>query len=380
MKDEELSRSEFRRNVILFFALGVTALFLWMIRDFLQPLFLAAISSALLYPVYFRLERRLKRRWLASLITVCLFAVAALAVIGGLLGLVVKQAIELRDVIAPELTEQRGQHNVAWVVAWLRANYPALGEFLPDAAEVTKLVNQVVSTVSDFLIRSMSSAPAGIALFLLQSFVMLYALYFFLIDGRKILRHGKTLLPLSESEQDVVLERFVSVTRATLKGSLLIGVLQGGLCGVALWMVGIESWAILSLIMLALSVVQGVGPPIVWVPALIVVYSRGQVTEAIVAAIWCGAVVGTLDNLLRPHLVGKDAKLPDLLILVGTLGGIALFGVVGLIVGPIICALFLTAWEIYRTAFGRPIPRRPIDGDAVGSAPGSKPRDPVDLD
>lgn len=380
MTDEEPISQGFRRNVILFLALGVTALFLWMVRDFLKPMFLGAIASSLLHPMYLWLERRLKLPWLASLVTVCFFALVAFTVIGGLLGIVAKQAVELSEALVPELTENSGQHNVAWVLAWLRANLPGLGELLPEAGEVMKMFDHMVSKVSDYLIRNISRAPAGLALFLIQSFVMLYAMYFFLIDGRRMLSNGKTLLPLSEAEQDAVFGRFVSVTRATLKGSLLIGILQGGLCGVALWMVGIEGWAFLSLIMLALSVVQGVGPPIVWVPALFVAYSRGQVTEAIVAAIWCGAIVGSLDNLLRPHLVGKDAKMPDLLILVGMLGGIALFGLVGLIVGPIICALFLTAWDIYRTAFRHTLGLRGV-GEDDGAAPSAesgpdKPADP----
>ncbi|MGE9271337.1 MAG: AI-2E family transporter, partial [Verrucomicrobiales bacterium] len=291
------------------------------------------------------------RPWLASITTVLLFAVVALIVIGGLLGIVAKQAVDLSDVLMPALEEGKAEETFRWVGPWVQEHVPSLAQFVPERKVMVEEINQAISAASGFLMKNLSKAGTGAVAFILKSFVMLYAMYFFLIDGRSILRQTRNLLPLSEREKDRVFDRFVSVTRATLKGSLLIGFLQGGLCGLALWAVGIEGWAFLAVIMFALSVIQGVGPPIVWLPALLVAYSRGQVVESIVAAVWCGAVVGSLDNLLRPHLVGKDAKMPDLLILVGTLGGIALFGLVGLILGPIICALFLTVWDIYRVAF-----------------------------
>lgn len=351
MSNGDLSRAAFRRNVILTLALGMSGLFLWMIHSFIAPLFLAAISSALLHPVYRWVTRHVKHRLLGGVLTVVLVSVVLFTVVGGLLALVARQALELGEILMPQLNEQNNHHAITWGTAWLEARFPVLEGRLPETDGVVSQINDALSAASGYLLKNFSRATAGAASFVLKAFVMLYAMYFFLVDGKKILERARALLPLAEDEKDRVFGRFVSVTRATLKGSLLIGVLQGGLCGAALWMLDVEGWAFLSIIMLALSVIQGIGPPLVWVPALFVVYSRGQEIEAVVAAVWCGAVVGSLDNILRPHLVGKDAKMPDLMILVGTLGGIAMFGLVGLIVGPIICALFLAVWDIYRIAF-----------------------------
>jgi predicted PurR-regulated permease PerM len=105
-----------------------------------------------------------------------------------------------------------------------------------------------------------------------------------------------------------------------------------------------------------LSIVPGIGAALVWVPAVIYLYIIGHPLAGTLLLVWCAAVVGTVDNLLRPMLVGKDAKMPDLLILVGTLGGLFLFGPIGFIVGPIVCGLFLTVWEIYGATFKEILP------------------------
>jgi len=148
-----------------------------------------------------------------------------------------------------------------------------------------------------------------------------------------------------------MLNRFTSVTRATLKGTLIIGILQGGLAGAAFAVVGITGSVFWGAIMAVLSVIPGIGSALVWIPASIVLAASGHVVKALGLAAFCTAVVGSVDNLLRPVLVGKDTQMHELLIFFGTLGGIIMFGIVGFIIGPIIAALFVTVWQIYAEAF-----------------------------
>ena len=149
----------------------------------------------------------------------------------------------------------------------------------------------------------------------------------------------------------MLLERLTSVTRATIKGTLVIGIIQGTLAGLGFWAAGIDGSAFWGTIMAVLSIVPGIGSALIWVPAVIYLFITGQTLAATLLLTWCAAVVGTIDNVLRTSLVGKDAKMPDLLILIGTLGGLFLFGPIGFIVGPIVCGLFLTVWEIYGATF-----------------------------
>jgi predicted PurR-regulated permease PerM len=148
-----------------------------------------------------------------------------------------------------------------------------------------------------------------------------------------------------------MLDRFTSVTRATLKGTAVIGILQGGLAGLAFAVVGIPSAVFWGVIMAVLSIIPGIGSAIVWGPAAIILGATGHPAKAIGLTVFCVTVVGSLDNLLRPILVGKDTQMHELMIFFGTLGGIIMFGVVGVIIGPIIAALFVTVWDIYGVTF-----------------------------
>jgi predicted PurR-regulated permease PerM len=158
-------------------------------------------------------------------------------------------------------------------------------------------------------------------------------------------------MPLTAKDENRMVEKFVSVSRATLKGTLVIGLVQGGLAGIAFFVLGINGAFFWGTIMAVLSIIPGVGVALVWIPAAGYLLVIGSSIKALLLTLWCAGLVGTVDNVLRPRLVGKDTKMPDLLILLGTLGGLVLFGAAGIIVGPVVAALFVTVWEIYGTTF-----------------------------
>jgi predicted PurR-regulated permease PerM len=196
-----------------------------------------------------------------------------------------------------------------------------------------------------------AAATAGTALFFFHLFVMLYAMFFFVIYGRTILDRIMYYAPMPTEQQQRMIDKFVSVSRATIKGTLVIGIVQGGLAGLAFAAVGIEGAAFWGTIMFFLSIVPAVGTALIWVPAVIWLVATGHIVSGIALTAWCVIVVGLADNFLRPYLVGRDTQMPDLLVLVGTLGGLTLFGAIGLVIGPIIAALFITVWELYGEAY-----------------------------
>jgi len=189
-----------------------------------------------------------------------------------------------------------------------------------------------------------------------------------LTEGGTILTQLLYYLPLRDEEETQMVQRFVSITRATVKGTLVIGVLQGALAGLGFWVAGIAGAVFWGTLMMVLSIVPGIGAALVWVPAVLYLLATGQVWAGTALGVWCAVVVGTIDNVLRSTLVGRDAKMPDLLILVGTLGGLYLFGPIGFMVGPIVCGLFLTAWDIYGTVFTDVLPPVKNATDAQGEA------------
>jgi hypothetical protein len=183
-------------------------------------------------------------------------------------------------------------------------------------------------------------------------------------------------LPLSSKDEVRLMAKFSSVTRATLKGTLVIGVIQGGMAGIGLAVAGVGGAVFWGTIMVVLSIIPGIGTALVWVPAAIYLLAVGKVLAAVLLIVYCALIVGSVDNLLRPRLVGRDTRMPDLMILLGTIGGILLFGIVGFILGPVIAALFITVWEIYGSAFDYALVESSSSRGGRRSQPRAKPSGP----
>ena len=247
---------------------------------------------------------------------------------------------------------------------------PLVGDFLPDRERIITLAGQLAQSAGGVLVDSLTAATLGTTTFLFQLFLMLYAMYFFLTSGPAIHDRILYLVPLRSADEERLLDRFVSVTRATIKGSLVIGVLQGALAGLSFAVFGIPGAAFWGTVMAVLSIVPALGAALVWVPAVIWLLATGQIAAGISVGLWCGLVVGTVDNFVRPRLVGRDTRLPDLLVLLSTFGGILFFGAVGFILGPIVASLFVTVWEIFAVAYGDVLPEvRPTDTEARPTEP-----------
>jgi predicted PurR-regulated permease PerM len=272
------------------------------------------------------------------------------------IGLVLQQAVAISNEAIPWVQQHLGTASAFDVHNWLVQRFPSLGPYIPEQQQIADGAGQAAKSIGAFLVAGATQVTAGTAGFLLNLFVMLYAMFYFLRDGRAILERILYYTPLSHRDEVQVLERLTSVTRAAIKGTLVIGLVQGALGGLAFRAVGIGGAAFWATVMMVLSIVPGIGSALVWGPAVIYLYAFGRPLAATLLLIWCAAVVGAIDNLIRPKLVGKDAKMPDLLILIGTLGGLLAFGPIGFIIGPLICGLFLTVWEIYGATFKEILP------------------------
>jgi predicted PurR-regulated permease PerM len=334
-----------QRRFLIAVVIGVTILFLWMVRSFLIALLMAAIFSAMTRPLYRRMTRWCRgRAGLAAGLTVVVLIVAVGLPMSGFVTLVVAQAIDITEAARPWVERQ-----ITAPGAWGRLveQFPLLARIVPPGTDVAAKLGEFATSVGEFLANSMVDVTRGTAAFFLQLFVMLYAMYFFLVGGRVTLDRIIAVIPLDEDTSRALVAQFVSVTRAVLKGSLIIGMIQGVMAGGAFWIAGIQGWAFWTTIMIVMSVIPAIGSALVWIPAVIYLLLNGDVMAGVLLAIWCAAVVGSVDNFLRPILIGRDTKMPDLLVLVGTLGGIFLFGALGFILGPIVAALFLAVWDLY---------------------------------
>ncbi len=374
MEPSTISGTNLRTAFVLLLVMAVSVLFLAVAWPFLKPLFLAALLAGLFHPLYCWITRLLGgRQSFGAAVTLLVLFVLGLGPISAFLGIVLQQALTMSDQAIPWLSQHLGTASSFNVHDWLVQRFPPLAKYVPSQEELLQHLGTAAKTTGAFLVTTASRMTATTAALLLNLFVMFYAMFFFFKDGHKILERIFYYLPLSDDDETRMLARFTSITRATVKGTLVIGVIQGALAGLAFWVAGIDGAALWATIMTILSIIPGIGAPLVWVPAVIILFVNGRYLTATLLAVWCAAVVGTVDNFLRPVLVGRDAKMPDLLILIGTLGGLFLFGPIGFIVGPIVCGLFLSVWDIYGATFKEVLPPvtsfRPSDQEGSATAP-----------
>jgi predicted PurR-regulated permease PerM len=367
MITSNIDQDRFRKAFLLLLAISISLIFLAMIRGFLVALLLAAILAGITHPFYERLQRWFRgRAALASGVTIVLVLIVIVVPLIGFLGLVASEAVQIAQGVRPWVEEQLRQPNE---VEKLLERIPFLEVLAPYQDQIAAKLGEFAAGIGTFLVNSVAATTRGTAVFFFQLFIMLYAMFFFLISGRQTLDKILYYLPLDPENEERMVEKFVSVSRATIKGTLVIGILQGGLAGLAFAVVGIQGAAFWGTVMAVLSIIPGVGTALVWVPAVIYLYAGGHFLAATGLLIWSAAIVGTVDNVLRPWLVGKDTKMPDLLILLGTLGGLVLFGATGIVIGPVMAALFVTVWEIYGVAFKEYLPLT----DAARAEAGSEP-------
>jgi predicted PurR-regulated permease PerM len=349
-----MKREMINKSVLLALVLLISALFLDMIQQFLMPMFMAGIFSAIVSPAHRWLTEKIGgRENLASILVVVGIVVLVLAPLSILIGVVVGQAISVSQSVTPWV--QSFINEPTAITAYME-KLPYYHEILPYRAVIIEKAGLVVGNISTFLINSLSEVTKLTVNAVFSSIIMLYVMFYFLTMGEVLLVKILYFLPLHDRDERRLLRRFTSVTKATLKGTLIIGAVQGFICGLAFAFAGIQGPVFWGTVMAVMSIIPAFGTAIVWVPALIILALKGQFVDVAILAVLCGAVAGNLDNVLRPRLVGKDTEMHDLFVLFGTLGGISMFGILGIILGPIVAALFITIWEIYGKAFEAYLP------------------------
>jgi predicted PurR-regulated permease PerM len=322
-------------------------LFFSMIAPFLEALLLAAIFSALLYPVYQRLRRYFSRDGIAALLTTLGGLIVVAIPLALLIGAVSGEALKLSEDVGPFDGEETTEAIADTLPNWL----PFDDQLRDNRAAIIEGMQMIVDRIEALLFDTLSRATQGTFAFLLYVFVMLYAIFYFLIHGPALLKLMSEHLPLAFKHQREIAERGIAVTRATLRSVLIIGTIQGVLGGIAMAVAGIEGAVLWGLVIAVASTIPVVGTALVLAPASLAVLIRGDVGAALGLAAFAAFVVGGIDNLLRPYIVGRSARLPDLLVLVSTLGGLVMFGATGLIVGPVLAGLFLTSLNIFVATF-----------------------------
>ena len=348
MPNNEHKTANSRAKFLLLLAVAVTVLLLWITRSFILAIFVAAVLAGITAPLNRRLAERMGgRKSAAAGLTVALSLLLVIIPLLIFAMILIGQAIETSESARQWIASQKD--NIEGLRNQIEQD-PNWNQLLPYQEEITAKAGQLTSQMASFVAERAVVGAIGTAQFFFMLSISLFAMFCFLKDGPAIIEWTFRALPVSSADKNRFVATFISVSRATLKGTLLIGIVQGGLAGLAFWAVGIEGAVFWGAVMTLLSIIPAVGTALVWVPAVIWLALNGQIGAAIGVGLWCAIVVGMADNVLRPLVIGKDTKMPELLVMLTTLGGLATFGAVGIILGPVIGALFIAIWELWGAA------------------------------
>ena len=346
--------STLEQKVFLALLLVVTIAFGWILLPFYGAVFWAVILAIIFAPLQRRLYQSLgNRRNLTALLTLLVCLIVAVLPVILITGLLVQEGTELYKQI------ESGELDVGRLVGSAKQLLPAslesqLHRFgLGDVEQMRERLASGALEGSQFLATKAFSFGQGTFQFLVSFFVMLYLLFFLIRDGRELVTQVRRALPLNDNQKRRLFSKFTRVVRATVKGNIVVAATQGFLGGVIFAILSIPGALLWGVLMAFLSLLPAVGAGLIWTPVAIYFLMKGMIVQGVVLTLYGVLVIGLVDNILRPILVGKDTKMPDYLVLISTLGGLALFGLNGFVIGPLIAALFMSAWGLFTSADGR---------------------------
>jgi len=346
------------KNLNVYFFVILLAVISWatflLFEPFISSILAAAILAATFHGAYYYLVKKTKREHLSSFLTclLVLFIIVIPTIV--VIGLVANEIgnVYQKVVTGNNFYQEMILGNISEFRNSTLAQTLNLDKFL-DQNQINKTIENISSGLFD-LIQTIYQNVVASAIWV---FVMFFSLYYFLVESKFIIKKLMYLSPLKDEYEELLAKKFSSMVRATIKGTLILGIIQGALGGVMFAIAGVSSAVIWGIVMAIISVIPTFGCGLVWAPAGVIMLVTGNIWQGIFILAFGGLVISLIDNILRPKLVGNDTEIHPLLVFFATLGGIVTFGIIGFIIGPVIMALFLALWEIYGKEFNKQLSR-----------------------
>jgi len=346
-----MNNPQLQQKTFLVLLIVVSLAFVWILLPFYGAVFWAAVFAILFSPFYRRLLHAMQqRRTLAALATMALCLVIVflpLSLISASLireGSAVYERIRSGQLDFGAYFQQAINAMPSWMVGWLdRFGLGDIGSLFERLSTAVAQGSQVIATQAINIGQNTFD-------FVVSLGVMLYLLFFLLRDGATLSARIKQAIPLSAEHKRSLLGKFTTVIRATVKGNIAVAATQGALGGLMFWFLGIQGPILWGTLMAFLSLLPAVGAALIWAPVAIFFLLTGAIWQGVTLIVFGVVVIGLVDNILRPLLVGKDTQMPDYVVLVSTLGGMGLFGLNGFVIGPVIAAMFIAVWDLFSAA------------------------------
>lgn len=346
---DQAEHAALERRSFLALLLAVSLLFMALLEPFFSAIFWACVFAILFSPVQQRLQRRITSPSAATLVTLLVGMTIGVLPAVFLFTSFVQEGAALYQKL------QSGEIDPARYLEQIRGAFPVVQNLL-DRFDVRldallEQLSGIALSGSRQLAQNAWQVGQNTLQFFVQLAIMLYLAFFALRDGHYLVDLLVRALPIGDQRERQLLGKFAEVTRATVKGNLMVAVVQGSLGGLIFWVLDIPGALLWGAVMTLLSLIPVVGASLIWAPVAVYLFAVGEWQEGAVLVAFGAGVIGLVDNVLRPILVGRDTKLPDFVVLLSTLGGFALFGMNGFVIGPLIAALFVAFWQIFMLEF-----------------------------
>jgi predicted PurR-regulated permease PerM len=334
-------------KTFIFLLVVVSLAFLWILWPFYGSVLWGTILAIVFAPLFRRLTKSMgQRRTLAALTTVIIVLMMVILPVTLITGLLLQEALSLYEKF------QSGELNIT---GYFQQVFGALPAWVTDLLERLGLTNlralqerlsAGLLQGSQFLATRAINIGQNTFDFIVNLCIVLYLLFFLFRDGDYLVKRITDAIPLEAEQERDLFHKFTTVIRATVKGNVVVAVVQGVLGGLIFWFLGVHAPMLWAVLMTFLSLLPAVGSALVWFPVAVYFLITGAIWKGVVLIAFGVLVIGLVDNLLRPILVGKDTKMPDYVVLISTLGGIAIFGLNGFVIGPVIAAMFIAVWDM----------------------------------
>jgi len=346
---DRLTRRRLEQRSFLIALVLVTLLFLYLLKPFFTAVFWACVIGMVFHPMNDALSRRWSNPTMASLATL------ALCLLVGIIPTLFVLVSFLQEGADIYHRLQSGELNPSKYVETIRQGFPAIQAVLESLDLSFEALQEQLSGAAIAASRQLAQQAVkigqGTVIFFVHLALMLYVAFYMLRDGRRLVGQVIRALPLGDEREHLLISKFAEVTRATVKGNLVVAAVQGTLGGVIFALLGIHGALLWGVVMAMLSLIPMVGAGLIWAPVAVYLFAVGEWGHGLILAAFGAGVIGLVDNVLRPVLVGRDTRLPDYVVLLSTLGGFVLFGINGFVIGPLIAALFVAFWEIFVREF-----------------------------
>lgn len=332
------------RNIIFFTLFGIVFIFfLYIIWPFFYPIFWAAVIAIVFRPLHKRITLKKYNPNLNAFVSVTLITLIIIIPAVLVLTLLVTQAMDVFSSVGEE-SSTIGQ-SIKNLMESIKHNQFTARLNINEAFWADKF-SQFAKGASTYIYEHLEKITQNVVEFIIMFALMIYTLFFFIRDGHKLPPLFSRICPLGDNKEQLLLQKFIATTRATLRSTVVIGAVQGTLGGLMFWILGIQGPLVWGVIMAVASILP-TGSAIIWVPAGIIMILLSHTLKGMILLVFGTVVIGAIDNLLRPIVIGQEIEMHNLFILYSTLGGLILFGFSGFIIGPIIAAILQSLWEIY---------------------------------